>query len=80
MITINLDKAKQIAHEKRRAVRAEAFAPLDAAIAKRLPGFDPDLIEMRRQRVRDADAMTQAGIDAAPDAAALAEIMAALVP
>lgn len=29
MITVNLDKAKNIAHEMRRAVRAEEFAPLD---------------------------------------------------
>lgn len=80
MITINLDKARQIAHDQRRAARAAAFAPLDAVIAKRLPGYDLDLIEMRRQRIREADAMTQAGIDAAPDAAALAEIIEALLP
>ncbi len=29
MITINLDKAKTIAHEKRRAARSAEFAPLD---------------------------------------------------
>ena len=29
MIRINLDKAKAIAHDKRRAVRAAEFAPLD---------------------------------------------------
>jgi hypothetical protein len=29
MITVNVDKAKGIAHEVRRAKRAEEFAPLD---------------------------------------------------
>jgi len=29
MITVNIDKAKAIAHDKRRAARAAEFAPLD---------------------------------------------------
>ena len=29
MITINIDKAKAIAHDKRRAARSAEFAPLD---------------------------------------------------
>ena len=38
MITINIDKAKTIAHDKRRAAREEEFKPYDDAIAKQIPG------------------------------------------
>jgi len=33
LITINLDKAKMIAHEKRRFARSEEFKPHDEVIA-----------------------------------------------
>jgi hypothetical protein len=38
MITINIDKAKTIAHDKRREARTEEFKPYDDAIAKQIPG------------------------------------------
>jgi hypothetical protein len=38
MITININKAKTIAHDVRRAARAEEFKPFDDAIAKQIPG------------------------------------------
>ena len=38
MITVNINKAKAIAHDVRRAKRAEEFAPLDEIIAKQIPG------------------------------------------
>jgi hypothetical protein len=37
MITINLDKAKAIGHDKRRAMRAEEFKPHDEVIMKQIP-------------------------------------------
>jgi hypothetical protein len=75
MITINIDKAKTIAHDMRRAAREEEFAPLDAVIMKQIPGNDMAEAEAARQVVRDKYAAMQADIDAAatPD-----EIKAAL--
>lgn len=71
MITINIDKAKAIAHDVRRAKRAEEFAPLDEIIAKQIPGKSAADAEADRQVIRDADAALQVEIDAAATAAAL---------
>ena len=73
MIKINVDKAKAIAHDMRRAARAEEFKPYDEAIAKQIPGTDG--AEIARQAIREKYAAVQADIDAAetPD-----EIKAAL--
>lgn len=71
MITINIDKAKAIAHDVRRAKRAEEFAPLDEIIAKQIPGKSAADAEADRQAIRDADAALQVEIDAAATAAAL---------
>jgi hypothetical protein len=38
MITVNIDKAKAIAHDKRREARSVEFQPYDDAIAKQIPG------------------------------------------
>lgn len=37
MITVNIDKAKEIGHSIRREKRAEEFKPLDEAISKQIP-------------------------------------------
>ena len=71
MITINIDKAKAIAHDVRRAKRAEEFAPLDEIIAKQIPGKSAADAEADRQAIRDADAALQLEINAAATAAAL---------
>jgi hypothetical protein len=68
MITINLDKAKAIAHDKRRAARAAEFAPLD--IKATIPS-EAVAAEAARQAVRDKYAVVQAAIDAASDVNAL---------
>ena len=75
MITINIDKAKNIAHDMRRAARAEEFKPHDEVIMKQLPGVDAQQAEAARQAIRDKYAAIQTQIDAAatPD-----EIKAAL--
>lgn len=65
MIVINIDKAKAIAHDIRRAKRAEEFAPLDDLIAKRIPGSDLDAAEAKRQSIRDRYAVLQQDIEAA---------------
>ena len=65
MITINIDKAKGIAHDKRREARAEEFKPLDEVIAKQIPGTDVQAVEAERQSIRDKYTEMQVAIDAA---------------
>jgi hypothetical protein len=62
MITINLEKAKNIAHEIRRAKRAEEFAPLD--IKATIPSESASA-EAARQLVRDKYAEMQESINSA---------------
>ena len=64
MITINIDKAKAIAHNLRRATRAEEFKPYDEAIAKQIPGQSEDA-EAARVAIRAKYATMQTAIDAA---------------
>lgn len=64
MITINIDKAKAIGHDMRRAARAEEFRPYDDAIAKQIPG-QTEGAEAARQVIRDKYVAVQAAIDAA---------------
>lgn len=68
MITINLDKAKSIAHDKRRAARAEEFRPHDEVIMKQIPGADAQAAEAARQQIRDKYADMQVAIDGAASA------------
>ena len=65
MITINIDKAKVIAHDARRAARAAEFAPLDEIIAKQIPGTTAQEAEAQRQQIRDKYAEMQTAINAA---------------
>jgi hypothetical protein len=65
MIRINLNKAKLIAHDKRRAAREREFAPLDEVIAKQIPGKSATEAEAARQAVRDKYAVMQTAMDAA---------------
>ena len=53
MIIINIDKAKDIAHEKRRVARAEEFKPHDEVIMKQIPGNDMAEAETARQAIRN---------------------------
>ncbi len=62
MITINLDKAKNIAHDKRRAARSVEFAPLD--IKATIPA-EAQAAEAARQVIRDKYETMQIAIDAA---------------
>lgn len=66
-IEIDLDKAKKITHNLRRAMRAEEFAPLDQTIAFRLPGATIKETEKSREEVRDKYAEMQEEIDLATD-------------
>jgi hypothetical protein len=73
-LVIDIDKAKAIGHDMRRAARTEEFKPYDEAIAKQIPG-QMEGAEAARQAIRDKYAAMQTSIDAAqtPD-----EIKAAL--
>jgi hypothetical protein len=65
MIKINIDKAKAIAHDARRAARAKEFEPHDAIIMKQIPGIDSTAAEAARQAIRDKYYALQAQMDAA---------------
>lgn len=62
MITIDMNKAKDIAHEKRRAARSAEFAPLD--IKATIPA-EAETAEAARQAIRDKYATLQAQMDVA---------------
>jgi hypothetical protein len=62
MITVNIDKVKSIAHDKRRAARAVEFAPLD--IKATIPS-EAAVAEAARQTVRNKYADMQSAIEAA---------------
>ena len=64
-IGLNLNKAKDIAHEKRRAARAEEFKPHDEVIMKQIPGNDYNQAEAARQAIREKYTTLQAQMDAA---------------
>jgi hypothetical protein len=62
VITININKAKEIAHDKRRQARSAEFAPLD--IKATIPS-EATAAEIARQVVRDKYADMQTAIDSA---------------
>jgi hypothetical protein len=62
MITINITKAKDIAHDKRREARSAEFAPLD--IKATIPS-EATAAEVARQAVRDKYASMQTAIESA---------------
>jgi hypothetical protein len=61
-LTINITKAKNIAHDARRTARSAEFAPLD--IKATIPS-EATAAEAARQAVRDKYATMQTAIDAA---------------
>jgi hypothetical protein len=67
----DLERCREIGHDKRRAARAEEFAPHDELIAKQIPGADAAAAEAARQEIRDRYALVQDAIDAAEDLAAI---------
>ena len=75
MIVVNLDKAKSIAHDKRRAIRAAEFAPLD--IKATIPS-EAAAAEAARQVIRDKYAAVQLDIDDATSVTELKNIVEAI--
>ena len=62
-VAVDLGKAKDICHDKRRAARTEAFAPFDEIIAKQIPGADTLAAEAARVAIRDKYALIQDAIN-----------------
>ena len=75
MITINIDKAKAIVHDKRRQARSTEFAPLD--IKATIPS-EAVAAEAARALIRTKYATMQAEIDAATTINALTARIVAL--
>ena len=74
-MTVNLNKAKTIAHDKRRAVRTEKFKPLD--IEATVPSL-AEQAEAQRAVIREEDTKMQVSIDAAVDVDELVTVVKTL--
>ena len=72
MITVNLEKAKNIANDKRRAARSAEFAPLD--IKATIPS-EAVAAEAERQVIRDKYAQMQQKMNAAPSVEELKKLL-----
>lgn len=72
----DLPKAREIAHNRRRARRDADFAPHDEVFAKQVPGSDFDGAEAARVAIRAEDDARQIAIDAAANPTALKALMA----
>jgi hypothetical protein len=75
MITVNLDKAKEIAHEKRREARDEEFKPYDEVIMKQIPGNNMVQAEAARQAIRDKYEELQTQMNSAETVEELKELL-----
>ena len=75
MITINMDKAKNIAHNIRREKRAEEFKPYDEIIMKKIPNINEADAELERQKIRDKYNIVQENINLANDSEELKAIL-----
>lgn len=69
---VNMPKAREIAHEKRREARAKEFAPLD--VQATIPAKATE-VEAKRETIRQKYAAMQSAIDSAQDVAALKTAM-----
>jgi len=76
MIKVNVPKAKEIVHEKRRVKRLEEFAPLD--VEATIPAKAAQA-EVAREAIRQKYEKIQNDIDAAANEAELKQIMEQLV-
>ncbi len=72
MIKVDLNKAKEIAHDKRRVVREQELQPLDVKVT--IPMY-AEQAELERQVVRDKHAEIQELIDQAKSAEDLKKVI-----
>lgn len=75
MISINLEKARNIAHSVRRKMRDEEMKPFDDIIAKQIPGNSFQQIESQRELIRKKYEAVQRKIDSANSAQELENIL-----
>jgi hypothetical protein len=75
VISVNMPKARTIAHTMRRAARDTEFAPHDAVIARRIPGSDDVAAEAARQAIREKYALIQDAIEVATNVDALKTVV-----
>lgn len=75
MITIDINKAKEISHSKRKEARAAEFAPLDVQVT--IPTM-AEQAEAKRQEIRDKYDAIQTQIDAAESVDVLKSIITQL--
>jgi len=71
-VVVDLDKAKEIAHDVRRSVRNEKFAPLDT---KATIPTEAEAAEAARQVIREEDALLQTSMDNATSAEELKTLL-----
>lgn len=74
-VAVDIEKARALAHDMRRAARAKDFAPHDEIIAKRIPGADEAAAEAARTAIRRRYDAMQKAIDAAKTAEDLKEAL-----
>lgn len=74
-IGVNMPKAKNIAHEKRRAARSKELAPLDIEVT--IPA-KAQQAEAERQKIRDKYVAMQTAIDASTTPEQLKSVIAGL--
>ena len=79
-VEVDLDQAKSIGHDMRRAKRAEEFAPHDEVIAKQIPGADAAAAEFERLQIREKYAFIQEAIDLAATPEAIKAALEATNP
>jgi len=75
LVSVNMVKAKSIAHNIRKMKREEEFKPYDDLISKRIPGTDFDNVEAERIKIRAKYEIMQNDIDNALNTAELKSIL-----
>jgi hypothetical protein len=70
----DINRCKEIAHDRRRAARSNEFAPHDEVIAKQIPGADAAAVEAARQEIREKYAEIQTAIEDAATVEQLLEV------
>lgn len=75
MISINLEKARNIAHSVRRQLRDEEMKPFDDIVAKQIPGNSAQAAESKRQTVRQKYAVGQQQLDSCSSVQELEEVL-----
>ena len=66
-VAVDVVKAKDITHGRRRAKRDAEMAPHDEIIMKQIPGKSAQAAENERQKIRNKHGAIQVDIDAAAD-------------